>query len=126
VSAKDSQNPLLTADKLSVQALRVLEGVVGIPATENNRITVLRNGCEIFPAMLDAVRAAEHTIDFLKCDEEIKMVIFDPAVVKTQNSHFDDDLERSVQIDPRRWKRRSLTQRLKERVVAPLRGVYRK
>jgi len=65
VSANDSQSPLLTADKLSVQALRVLEGVVGIPATENNRITVLRNGCEIFPAMLDAIRAAEHTIDFL-------------------------------------------------------------
>src|SRR5665213_1464209 len=50
---------------MRVQARRVLEGVVGIPATENNQITVLNNGCEIFPAMLDAVRAAEHTIDFL-------------------------------------------------------------
>lgn len=39
--------------------------MLGIPATEGNSLTVLRNGCEIFPAMLDAVRSAEHTIDFL-------------------------------------------------------------
>jgi cardiolipin synthase len=44
---------------------RALEGVVGVPATEGNRIEVLRNGDEIFPAMFDAVRSAEHTIDFL-------------------------------------------------------------
>jgi cardiolipin synthase len=47
------------------QARRTLEGVLGIPATEGNRIHVLRNGDEIFPAMLDAIDAAEHTIDFL-------------------------------------------------------------
>jgi cardiolipin synthase A/B len=44
---------------------RTLEGVIGVPATEGNRIEVLRNGDEIFPAMLDAISAAEHTIDFL-------------------------------------------------------------
>jgi cardiolipin synthase len=44
---------------------RTLEGVLGVPATEGNRIDVLRNGDEIFPAMLDAIAAAEHTIDFL-------------------------------------------------------------
>jgi cardiolipin synthase A/B len=44
---------------------RALEGVIGVPATEGNRIDVLRNGDEIFPAMLDAIDAAEHTIDFL-------------------------------------------------------------
>ena len=42
-----------------------LEGVIGVPATEGNRIDVLRNGDEIFPAMLDAIDEAEHTIDFL-------------------------------------------------------------
>ena len=36
-----------------------------MPATEGNRIDVLRNGDEIFPAMLDAIEQAEHTIDFL-------------------------------------------------------------
>jgi cardiolipin synthase A/B len=44
---------------------RTLEGVIGVPATEGNRIEVLRNGDAIFPAMLDAMAAAEHTIDFL-------------------------------------------------------------
>ncbi len=36
-----------------------------MPATERNRIDVLRNGDEIFPAMLDAIRAATRSIDFL-------------------------------------------------------------
>jgi cardiolipin synthase len=44
---------------------RTLEGVLGVPATEGNHVDVLRNGDEIFPAMLDAIAAAEHTIDFL-------------------------------------------------------------
>jgi len=44
---------------------RTLEGVLGVPATEGNRIDVLRNGDEIFPAMFEAVESAEHTIDFL-------------------------------------------------------------
>ena len=44
---------------------RTLEGVLGVPATEGNRIEVLRNGDQIFPSMLEAIDAAEHTIDFL-------------------------------------------------------------
>jgi cardiolipin synthase len=44
---------------------RTLEGVLGVPATEGNRIDVLRNGDQIFPAMFEAIDAAQHTIDFL-------------------------------------------------------------
>ncbi len=44
---------------------RVIEGVIGVPATEGNGIDVLRNGDEIFPAMLEAIERAECTIDFL-------------------------------------------------------------
>jgi cardiolipin synthase len=44
---------------------RTLEGVLGVPATEGNRIEVLRNGDEIFPAMFDSIEHAQHTIDFL-------------------------------------------------------------
>ncbi len=44
---------------------RHLEGVIGVPATEGNRIEVLRNGDEIFPAMLEAIDGADHTIDLL-------------------------------------------------------------
>jgi cardiolipin synthase A/B len=50
-----------TADRLR----RAIEGVIGVPATEGNRIDALRNGDEIFPAMLDAIDGAQHTIDFL-------------------------------------------------------------
>jgi cardiolipin synthase A/B len=44
---------------------RALEGILGVPATEGNEVDVLRNGAEIFPAMLEAIRGAEHTIDLL-------------------------------------------------------------
>ncbi|MGA9159349.1 MAG: phospholipase D-like domain-containing protein [Actinomycetota bacterium] len=44
---------------------RRLEGIIGVPATEGNRVEVLRNGNEIFPAMLEAIAAAQHTIDLL-------------------------------------------------------------
>jgi cardiolipin synthase len=44
---------------------RRLEALLGVPATEGNTVTVLRNGDEIFPAMLDAIRAAEHSIELL-------------------------------------------------------------
>jgi cardiolipin synthase A/B len=43
---------------------RALEGLLGVPATEGNVVEVLRNGDEIFPAMLEAIRAAHATIDF--------------------------------------------------------------
>ena len=44
---------------------RVLESVLGRPITEGNSIEILRNGNEIFPAMLDAIRSSEHSIDLL-------------------------------------------------------------
>jgi cardiolipin synthase len=44
---------------------RSLEGLVGIPATEGNEIVRLRNGDEIFPAMLSAIRKSTRTIDML-------------------------------------------------------------
>ena len=36
-----------------------------MPATEGNLVEVLRNGEQIFPALLDAIRSAEATVDFL-------------------------------------------------------------
>lgn len=60
------QLDLCDTDEQRVAAYRRrLEALLGIPATEGNALTVLRNGDEIFPAMLEAVRAAERTVDFL-------------------------------------------------------------
>ena len=40
-----------------------LEGVLGVPAVEGNRVEVLRNGDRIFPAMLDAIAEATSSVD---------------------------------------------------------------
>lgn len=45
--------------------LEVLETVLGAPFTHGNRVRVLRNGVEYFPAMLDAIRNARETVSLL-------------------------------------------------------------
>ncbi|MEE4376458.1 MAG: phospholipase D-like domain-containing protein [Candidatus Competibacteraceae bacterium] len=42
-----------------------LEGILGIPFSAGNRVDVLHNGDEIFPAMLEAITQARERIDFL-------------------------------------------------------------
>jgi cardiolipin synthase len=44
---------------------RRLETIIGTPFTEGNSLTVLRNGDQIFPAMLEAIRAATSTVDLM-------------------------------------------------------------
>jgi cardiolipin synthase len=44
---------------------RVLESLTGIAFTEGNKITVLRNGDRIFPAMLAAIDGAERSVDLM-------------------------------------------------------------
>ncbi len=43
---------------------RVMGQLLGPPLLPGNDVTILNNGDEIFPAMLAAIRAAEHTITF--------------------------------------------------------------
>jgi cardiolipin synthase len=106
-------------------------------AGEENYETLIEAGVELWnfqPSMMHAkimtvdgqvanVGSANFNSRSLKCDEEINMVIFDHSIVDTLDGHFDDDLERSVRIDPRRWKQRSGFQHVKEKLVAPLRDV---
>ena len=58
----------------------------------------------------------------MKLNHEIEVVILDPAAVAVLDEHFDEDVEQSVPIDPERWSRRALPQRMAELVVRPLRG----
>jgi cardiolipin synthase len=44
---------------------RVLTAVSGVPVTSGNQVDLLRNGDEIFPAMLEAIEAAERSVDLL-------------------------------------------------------------
>ncbi|MFD4588353.1 phosphatidylserine/phosphatidylglycerophosphate/cardiolipin synthase family protein [Streptomyces sp. NPDC087659] len=54
-------------------------------------------------------------------DEEVMLAILDESFTATLDAHFDEDIERSVDIDLARWKRRAAVQRLKEASVAPIR-----
>lgn len=54
----------MNADR-SEHLCRVLTAVSGVPVTSGNRVELLRNGDEIFPAMLDAIERAERSIDLL-------------------------------------------------------------
>ncbi len=42
-----------------------LQSLLGSPATTDNEVRVLRNGAQIFPAMLTAIDAAEHNVDLV-------------------------------------------------------------
>ncbi len=52
-------------DDASRRYRRALESLLGVPASEGNQIDVLRNGDQIFPAILHAIEQASATIDFL-------------------------------------------------------------
>ena len=47
------------------QYRRCLEGALGVPFVGGNKVDVLVNGDRIFPPMIEAIEAAEHTIEFL-------------------------------------------------------------
>ncbi|GGX84706.1 phospholipase D-like domain-containing protein [Streptomyces fructofermentans] len=53
------------ADQRKQRLRRRLERLLGIAATEGNELVPLRNGDAIFPAMLKAIRSAEHTVDMM-------------------------------------------------------------
>ncbi|WP_320773329.1 phospholipase D-like domain-containing protein [Streptomyces sp. CRN 30] len=53
------------AEERIQQLRRRLERLIGVAATEGNELVALRNGDQIFPTMLDAIRSAEHTIDMM-------------------------------------------------------------
>ncbi|MFV2120467.1 phospholipase D-like domain-containing protein [Streptomyces sp. Act-28] len=54
-------------------------------------------------------------------DEEVMLAVLDETFTATLDGHFDEDLTRSVAIDPSRWKRRAAFQRLREAAVTPIR-----
>lgn len=53
------------ADRHVQRLRRALTSVSGVPTTAGNRLRLLRNGEEIFPAMLAAIEAAETSVDLL-------------------------------------------------------------
>ena len=62
-AGREQQAPEL--DDRQHRLRRTMESLTGIAFTEGNRITVLRNGDRIFPAMLSAIGSAEHSVDLM-------------------------------------------------------------
>jgi cardiolipin synthase len=54
-------------------------------------------------------------------DEEVMLAVLDEDFAATLNRHFDEDLQVSEHIEKGRWKRRSVTRRLGEAAVFPIR-----
>ncbi len=61
----DQPVPSASPEQRVHELRRRLEALLGIPATEGNSLTILRNGDEIFPAMLEGIRRATRTVDLL-------------------------------------------------------------
>ncbi|MET0741713.1 MAG: phospholipase D-like domain-containing protein [Candidatus Nanopelagicales bacterium] len=61
---EQTQRGSLTDDWLATVRRR-LEALTGYASTEGNAVDVYRNGDRIFPAMLDAIRHAERTVDLM-------------------------------------------------------------
>ena len=103
-------------------------------AGEDTYAALLEHGVRIWnfqPSMLHAkvmtvdgilamVGSANINARSTELDEEINLVVLDPAVVATLDEQFDGDLERSEAVTPDDWEDRSLAQRVMESLTRPL------
>jgi cardiolipin synthase len=55
----DPFDPTAAADR------RRLQSMLGVPFTDGNAVDVLRNGAEVFPALLSAVEHATRSVDMV-------------------------------------------------------------
>jgi len=63
----DREAAIVSVPKVTSDAeafMRALGGSASADVTRGNRITVLQNGIEIFPALLEAIASAEHSVHF--------------------------------------------------------------
>ncbi|GAA1933460.1 hypothetical protein GCM10009837_69090 [Streptomyces durmitorensis] len=58
-------NVSVDLDERARRARRRLERLIEVAATEGNALVPLRNGDEIFGAMLEGIRSARHTVDMM-------------------------------------------------------------
>ncbi len=106
-------------------------------AAESTYATLLEHGIRVAtfqPSMLHAkiitvdgyaatVGSANFNARSVAFDDEINLVVMDSGLVDELDNQFESDLERSVMLNPSRWRHRTLVQRAVERVVGPFRSV---
>ena len=70
-TAKKIQHEITTDFGADAPAfIRTMSDLLGPPLLPGNKLALLNNGVEIFPAMLEAIRAAQHTVTFENFDWE--------------------------------------------------------
>jgi cardiolipin synthase len=67
--------------------------------------------------LVASVGSANFTSRSLLLDDEVNLVVLDPAVVAALDDDFDADVARSEAVDPGEWPDRGLAQRAKEAVA---------
>jgi cardiolipin synthase len=68
-----------------------------------------------------SIGSANFNARSIELDEEINLVALDRPLVRLLDDQFDEDLERSEEIDPSRWEERSLVRRALVGLTKPLR-----
>jgi cardiolipin synthase len=107
-------------------------------ASEATYATLLDAGVKIWnfqPSMLhtkittvdgiaSSVGSANLNARSTKLDEEINIVVIDRALTEILDRQYDEDLARSVRMEPGRWEQRSAAQRLVEAAVRPIKRFF--
>jgi cardiolipin synthase len=98
-------------------------------ASRSTWASLFRGGVKIFEWLPGMLHAKTVAIDGIWCtvgsynldarsliyNWEITLGVLDPAVAARLEQKFRDDLSQSEQVDPERWRRRGLLQKLRER-----------
>lgn len=93
---------------------RGLESLIGIPATEGNKVDVLRNGVEVFPAMLAAIAGAERGIDLSTFQYAEGQVVEDVADALIERAAAGVRVRMLVDAIGSRWLPKAHVERLRD------------
>ena len=101
-------------DQDSLRLCRGLESLLGIPATDGNRVDVLRNGDQVFPAMLDAIAGAQSTVDLLTFQFGTGSIVEEFADALVERAKAGVRVRMLVDAIGSRWLSRKVVDRLRE------------
>jgi cardiolipin synthase len=76
----------------------------------------------LIDGIISVVGSANFNKRSTEFDDEVVLVVFDEGFTAELSRHYDEDLERCVDLDPSRWEDRSALQKLQERLAAKIDG----